>query len=336
MRPAISTQSWGREDRASHHRPRAFSESPLRLSDLPHPSRGLAVLPGPTRESTRIFLCDPVKHQIRILNGGGLVVGAFGGSHGPAGLAWPADVLLVRPEFSGERYDADGLSGAWLVVADRVRQRLQVYETDGTFVGCVGDGVGRAGDRAAEAGERPGWPFFGLAEVPRIGAPVGLTWRAPYLAVTNAAGDLVEIDLAYALLPNFETWLASAGCGELFSARRYFRHRVRSRVLGTERLLALDSALGTRLLEARQFAQAGAVWENELPRGTVDRGVLRRVVQDRLASVTRCAFRIGRYRPVASVAALLRGQLVELGPIPTAAPSFLAAATPQRVQHLRG
>lgn len=289
-----------------------------RLADLPHPTRGLAVLPAASRELTRIFLCDPVKQQIRILNGGGLVVGAFGGMRGAAGLEWPADVLLVRPEFSGERYDADCAASTWLLVADRLRRRIQVYETDGSFVGSVGGDVERTAPTSVAAGERLGWPFFGLGGSPRLGSPVGLAWRAPYLEVTNAEGELVTIDLAYALLPPFEQWLASAGCGELFAARRFFRVKHRARAIGVERLLTLDTVLGRRLLEARQYAQAAAVWESELPRGTVGDHRLRRELHERLAAVTRCAFRVGHYGPLAGVAAPVRGHLAQLS---AAAPS---------------
>jgi hypothetical protein len=258
-------------------------------------------------------LCDPVKKQIRILNGGGLVVGAFGGTLGPAALEWPADLLLVRPEFSGERYDHDSTAATWLVVADRVLQRIQVYETDGTFVGSIGDDRPRPNEARRGSGDRPGWPFFGLTALPSIGAPVGLTWRAPFLEVTTAEGELVTVDLAFGLLPTFDTWLNAAGCGELFAARRFFRARPRGRVIGVERLLAIDTALGCRLLEAKQFGQAASVWDAELPTAAADAGLLRRVVQERLSAVTSCAFRLGHYGPLVATAAPLRAQLAALG-----------------------
>lgn len=313
MRRGLNNAStWSAEDRRFRHVGRLAPEVGHGLSELPHPSRGLAVLPGPTRERTRIFLCDPVKKQIRILNGAGLVVGAFGGTVGPAALSWPADLLLVRPEFSGERYDHDSAAATWLVVADRVLQRIQVYETDGTFVGSIGDDRPRPHEAPEGSGDRPGWPFFGLTALPRIGAPVGLTWRAPSLEITTAEGELVAVDLAYGLLPTFERWLATAGCGELFAARRFFRPRPRARVIGLERQLAIDTALGCRLLDAKQFGQATSVWEADLPTTTADAGFLRRAVQDRLSAVTSCAFRMGHYGPLAATAAPLRAQLAAL------------------------
>ncbi|MFN8057678.1 MAG: hypothetical protein U0Q12_23490 [Vicinamibacterales bacterium] len=298
---------------------------------LPHPSRGLAILPGATRETTRVFLCDAMKRQIRVLNGRGVVVGAFGSEAGDAALEWPTDVLVVRPEFPGEDLDVEAAGAAWLVVADRGRGCLQVYEDDGAFVGRVG---GLPASAPAESGDpnavddrppRAGWPFFRLRPASRIGSPLGLAWRDDVLEITTVLGDVERVDLAYEMLPTFEAWCQAATCGELVAARRHFRSRAHGRELAPHLLVALETALGQALLLHHQVAQTVLVWSSDWPRGAA-KDVCRQALQERFAIVSRLAFKFGAFGALRDVQHVLRAQLSRVDAVDAGAESPVRSA----------
>jgi hypothetical protein len=293
---------------------------------LPHPSRGLAVLPGPTAESTRVFLCDPIRRQIRVLNGRGTVVTAFGNDGIGGVLGWPSDVLVVRPEFAGEQLDGELADAAWLVVADRGHGCLHLFETDGAYLGRLGGGPGRL---IPQTGHRPGWPFFRLRPAVCLPqAPIGLAWDAPRLTVTTTMGELVHVDLAYEMLLPFEEWLAAAAPGELMAARRHFRARGHAGELQPDRIVDLETALGRTLVATSQFSQAALAWSSEWPRGSS--AAARRVaLQARFQIVSRAAFSSGAFAPLRDVQRVLNTQASRLGTRrPVIPPSVVHAVEP--------
>ena len=106
-----------------------------------------------------------------------------------------------------------------LVVADEWNQRLQVFALDGAWLATLGGRTAVEQDRAFGQG----WPFFrvGAVAIPRH--PVRLSWRAPWLTVIDGNGGASRVDLAAAMLPSFEEWLAASTPAERAHARRYFR-----------------------------------------------------------------------------------------------------------------
>jgi hypothetical protein len=180
--------------------------------------QGLALLPAPALAHARLFVCDTLNHRIQVLDGRGLPVFAFGGyGHGPGQFAAPADVALVTPQLAGDRPD-DALAQPLLAVADQWNARIQVLTLDGAHVASIGG----ARETAAAAPTGVGWPFFRLAAHPVLRVPAHLRWESPVLEVVCGNGRRVEIDLAAAMLPPFETWLLSAGDAERAHALRYF------------------------------------------------------------------------------------------------------------------
>jgi DNA-binding beta-propeller fold protein YncE len=238
--------------------------------ELRHP-RGLALLTGETPADTRVFVADSGNHRVQVFDGAGLPVLSFGSAGaGPGQFDMPSDVVVVRPQFDDE--DLEGVvdsAAAWIAVADRWNNRVQVFAADGSFVGSVGgrrDGVVRPG------ADRAGWPFFRVGVEPTFWFPVRLTWNAPLLDVESANGQSVRVNLAVALLPDFDSWLASATPQDLQAARSAFGARDRDVVPGADILAAIDTRVGANLLPFRP-ADAARMWGRAWPRGTSSRAI---------------------------------------------------------------
>ncbi|HVC21298.1 MAG TPA: NHL repeat-containing protein [Vicinamibacterales bacterium] len=171
-----------------------------------HP-RGLAIAADPDSGETRLFVCDAGNHRIQVLTRDGLPAGAFGGfGAGPGQFNAPSDIALALPSFSG--WDEEGDAGdPLLVVADQGNSRLQVFDADGVFVAAIGAEAPAAGRPLSRAG----WPYFRLGADPYLPGPSRVVWREGGLDVTCGNGDLVRLDLAVALLPDFATWRREAG-----------------------------------------------------------------------------------------------------------------------------
>ena len=178
--------------------------------------RGLALVPGTTAEATRLFVADTWNHRVQVFDGRGRMKLAFGGvGDGRGQFRAPADLVIARPELP---WEADGGAVSVLVVADQWNGRLQVFELDGTWLATLGARARGAGS----AQDVTGWPFFRTTAVALPRDPSRLSWQAPNLIVTGGNGRPHRIDLAAALLPEFEEWRREAGAGERAHALRYF------------------------------------------------------------------------------------------------------------------
>lgn len=183
-------------------------------------SRGVAVLARPGAGDTRVFVCDEEHHCIRVFDGAGHQVTAFGGyGTGPGQCAHPVDLALVRPRLPREPADADAMEPL-LAVADRSNSRVQVLTLDGVFIASIG-GQSHTVPENPEVPD-PGWPFFRLTGHPILRHPCELTWRAPWLDVRCENDQVVSIDLAPALLPSYPEWCQHADTAERMRAARYF------------------------------------------------------------------------------------------------------------------
>lgn len=181
--------------------------------------RGLALVPGATAETTRIYVADTWNHRIQVFDGNGQMKFAFGGlGNGRGQFRAPADLVIARPEMP---WEGDVAAPAVLVVADQWNGRLQVFELDGTWLATFG---GRNRGSASVGGNQDvtGWPFFRTTQVALPRDPSRLSWQAPYLVVTGGNGRNMRVDLAAALLPEFEEWQREARTGERAHALRYF------------------------------------------------------------------------------------------------------------------
>ena len=160
----------------------------------------------------RTYLCDEAAHTIHVLDEYCRPVFSFGGFGSALGqfdtpteatVVWTSDPMT--PSIGGEV----------LVVADTGNDRLQLFETDGVAIGAIGGGTGAVENRPSP---RAAWPFFRLDDGPALSAPTRVEWKAPYLEVTCGDGAVVRVDLAVALLPDFETWIESAAPAEMRQA----------------------------------------------------------------------------------------------------------------------
>jgi DNA-binding beta-propeller fold protein YncE len=239
--------------------------------ELRHP-RGLALVAGPTPAETQLFVADSGNHRIQVFDATGRPLLAFGSAGTGVGqFDMPSDVAVVRPEFAGE--DADAVAGgpcAWVAVADRWNNRVQVFAADGTCVGQVGGN--RPAGTVRPGAERAGWPFFRVGVEPTFWFPVRLDWQAPSLGVESANGQVVRFDLAVALLPDFDTWLASATPEDLQAARSTFGARNRDVLPGADVLAAIDTRVGVHLLPFRP-ADTARIWGRAWPRGSSPRTI---------------------------------------------------------------
>jgi len=172
--------------------------------------RGLALVPGTTLEETRLFVCDAWNHRVQVFDGLGRPRFAFGGfGCGDGQFDTPSDIVVVCPLFEGEEIDpAAPDAGAWLAVADRSNNRVQVFGLDGVLVGVI-DGQQRP-TVVHPAAEMAGWPCFRPGIAPSMWFPVRLAWKAPSLEIVSANGAVTRVNLAVALLPDFETWRRAA------------------------------------------------------------------------------------------------------------------------------
>lgn len=252
--------------------------------ELRHP-RGLDLLPAPTPADSRLFVCDAWNHRVQAFDGNGRFCFAFGCPGSGAGqFDVPSDVAVVKPRFAGEDADDDDAGTAWLAVADRWNNRVQVFESDGTFVGSVG------GTRAAGAGRaslgRAGWPFFRLGPEPALWFPVRLAWKDERLEVVSASGLVLRIDLASAMLPDFDTWRRRATVADLRAARAAFAAAERTDVPPPDVLAAIDTDLGIRQIEADRWDDAARAWARPWPGSTPARSVERQLL-DRVDALER-------------------------------------------------
>jgi YD repeat-containing protein len=144
-----------------------------------HPAAGTAtVFFGASGRQLR-FRCDTLGHQIVVTDQHGQILRTFGGHGRTAGLLdTPLDVVVVRPEFAGERLPFDSADALWLAVADYGNRRVQVFDLDGVPVGH------------ARPEARDGAPW----------APTRLTWKSPRLVVEGIEGATVTVHLSAALL----------------------------------------------------------------------------------------------------------------------------------------
>ena len=192
--------------------------SPLERTAWPVGQVGLV---GRDGQRGVLYTCDPEHHCIHVTDHAGHPLFTFGSQgSGPGQFKQPSDVALVPV---GGVEDVRGHAPLALVVADRDNHRLQLFELDGALMGTIDPWQGRG--RHIEWVARAGWPFFRLNPVPQLVLPSRLSWRHPYLDVLSADGQIVEIDLPLALLPDFETWLAQASRTEAKRALDHFRQR---------------------------------------------------------------------------------------------------------------
>ena len=261
--------------------------------------------PGAAAPRRRTFACCPDSHQICVLDGDGLceVFGEQGS--GPGQFDCPSHVIVVSPRFEGEVATVDGID--LVAVADRGNDRVQIFEPEGQLVAIIGAPAGAGAPQAAWRDARAGWPFFRAGGDPRLAAPVALEWADPLLVVIGADGSRTPIDLAAALLPSFETWLAGASRPMLAAAHHHFRHKVRSDMLASS-LGAIETALGTASLEAGDVDAAARLWSLSWP-AALDRTAreAHAAVRDRAA--TSAAFRLGGASRVAAARAAIRQSL---------------------------
>ncbi len=240
--------------------------------------RGLAVVAGDTTRTTRVFVCDPWNHRIQVLDGDGGLQFAFGGQGRREGqFDHPTDVAIVRPRFAGERGDADD-GEMLLAVADAGNGRVQVFELDGSFVAAFGTPEPPAA--GASGFTRDGWPFFRTGAHPHLPSPTTLAWRSPCLDVTCADGRIVRVDLAVAVLPEFERWRHDAAVTSLTAAHASLRLGAAADI--SPRVLAqIDTDLGRAWLARGLTAVVSRLWGRPFPAG-LDDIVIERQLEERV------------------------------------------------------
>jgi hypothetical protein len=282
-----------------------------------------------------------------VLDGRGRWVESFGErGRQPGQFDHPSDATLVMPMFEGE--DAvESAYTALVAVADRMNHRVQIFELAGQFVaalgrstpgetrcdipkarcdtpagGAYGVGPDRAvdpdrpvdpdnvvdPDSASVGAERDGWPFFRVTPDMAFNEPIRVRWRAPWLEVTEAGGAVHRIDLAYAMLPRFEDWLAAATPHVLVSAQHHLRFCIRQTAGIALPLLQIESTLGQAWLHAGDVDAVARLWSLPWPAGIdADRIRAEATRRDRFAIST--AFMLGSAHRVLGVRAALRAAL---------------------------
>jgi hypothetical protein len=250
------------------------------------------------------FVCDPAQHRIHRINADGQLLDSFGmRGAGPGEFDTPSDSALVLPMFEEE--DIASCSRAALIaVADRMNHRVQVFELEGQFVTAIGEFSEAAATAAARPG-RHGWPYFRLTPHPVLSEPVRLRWEAPWLHVVDAHGATTRIDLAYAMLPAFDQWLAGATMQTLLSAHHHFRFVVRHAEVMALPLMRLETALGDALLRAGDVEAVTRVWSLSWPAG-LSRELAIAEAHQRAHLATAAAFRLGSAHRVTRLRAALR------------------------------
>jgi hypothetical protein len=281
------------------------------------------------KRGTVSYVCDAISHQIHVLDGRGRWLESFGAQgRGPGQFDRPSDATLVMPMFEGEEA-VESAYTALVAVADRMNHRVQIFEAAGQFVTALGGATPQetavdisvnspmpsdisastpsAQDNATPA-ERDGWPFFRVTPDLAFNEPVRLRWRAPWLDVTEASGASHRVDLAYAMLPRFEDWLASATLHALVAAQHHLRFCIRPTPGIALPLLQLETALGDAWLRSRDIDAVARLWSLPWPAG-IDAEQIRveATRRDRLAVST--AFALGSAHRVLRVRAALRAAL---------------------------
>jgi hypothetical protein len=270
------------------------------------------------------YVCDAISHQIHVLDARGRWLESFGErGRKPGQFDRPSDATVVMPMFEGE----DAVESAYtalVAVADRMNHRVQIFEPAGQFVTALGGSTSRditldvpvesvdnesvsVWDAPASA-DRDGWPFFRVIPDLAFNEPVQLRWRAPWLEVTEASGHKHRVDLAYAMLPRFDDWLASATLHALVAAQHHLRFCIRPTPGIALPLLQIETALGDAWLRSRDIDAVARLWSLPWPAGldaeTIRVEALRR---DRLAVAM--AFSLGSAHRVLRVRAALRAAL---------------------------
>ena len=213
----------------------------------------------------RSFACCPATDQIAVIDAFGRLCEVFGeAGQGPGQFDQPSHVIVVSPRFEGEDVRVEGI--ALVAVADRGNNRVQVFEPEGQLLAIIGAPADSTAIATEWRDARAGWPFFRVGGDPRLEAPVRLEWADPLLVVVGADGSRTPIDLAAALLPSFDAWLATASRPMLAAAHHHFRHKVRSDMLAAP-LAAIETALGIAALEAGDADAAARLVEPELAGG---------------------------------------------------------------------
>lgn len=262
------------------------------------------------------YVCDARSHQIHVLDSRGRWVESFGEQgRQPGQFDVPSDATLVMPMFEGEE-SAESAHAALVAVADRMNHRVQIFEPAGQFVTALGSPSGVPADPAADVAEptdRDGWPFFRVGPDMNFHEPVRLRWRAPWLEVTEASGATHRVDLAYAMLPRFEDWLAGATLHALVAAQHHLRFCIRPTTGSALPLLEIETALGETWLRARDIDAVARLWSLPWPAGVAaDRIRIEAAHRDRLAIAT--AFSLGSAHRVLRVRAALRSALAPSQP----------------------
>jgi hypothetical protein len=268
---------------------------------LPRP----LALPSATPRG-RSFACCPETDQIAVIDANGRLCEVFGekGS-GPGQFDQPSHVIVVSPRFEGEDAHVEGI--ALVAVADRGNNRVQIFEPEGQLVATIGAAADAAVAPTEWRDARAGWPFFRVGGDPRLDAPVRLEWADPLLVVVGADGSRTPIDLAAALLPSFDAWLATASRPMLAAAHHHFRHKVRSDMLAAP-LAAIETALGTASLEAGDADAAARLWSLSWP-GALARAAREAHADVRDRAAMAAAFRLGGIARVGAVRAAIRQSL---------------------------
>jgi hypothetical protein len=277
------------------------SEAPSREARTPR-SRALA----PAAPRGRSFACCPETDQIAVIDAHGRLCEVFGeAGSGPGQFDQPSHVIVVSPRFEGEDCHVEGID--LVTVADRGNNRVQIFEPEGQLLAIVGAPAGSTEPATEWRDARAGWPFFRVGGDPRLDAPVRREWADPLLVVIGADGTRTPIDLAAALLPSFEAWLATASRPMLAAAHHHFRHKVRSDMLAAP-LAAIETALGTASLEAGDADAAARLWSLSWP-AALDRQARAAHAEVRDRAAMAAAFRLGGIVRVGAVRAAIRQSL---------------------------
>lgn len=210
--------------------------------ELNSPS-GLTILAHGRPEGTRLFVADTGNHRIQVFDGLGRPILAFGAEGSQAGqFRGPSGVTLARPDLPWEESADDASIACVLVVADEGNDRVQVFDLDGAWLATIDAGPDSAPTPVLAA---MGWPYFRIAAPGVATAPFHVTWRAPWLLVGGRKTRARRIDLAGAMLPAIDEWLATAPEAERAHARRYFallRHHPRALPQPVARQVGLPAA----------------------------------------------------------------------------------------------
>jgi hypothetical protein len=263
------------------------------------------------KRGTVSYVCDAITHRIHVLDGRGRWLESFGEQgREPGQFDRPSDATLVMPMFEGEDA-AESAYTALVAVADRMNHRVQIFEPAGQFVTALGGsppGDLPVDDAADTPANRDGWPFFRVTPDLALSEPVRLRWRAPWLEVTEASGARHRIDLAYAMLPRFADWLASATPHALVAAQHHLRFCIRQTAGIALPLMQIETALGEAWLRGRDIDAVARLWSLPWPAGIEgDRMRAEATRRDRLAIAT--AFSLGSAHRVLRVRAALRAAL---------------------------